>query len=65
MTAIRKGSRELVWDESAGRWVLATAFETGNEVNIVTKKVGPKNRSAYRGGLEEESKKVIRAKVHF
>lgn len=23
MTAIRKGSRELVWDESAGRWVLA------------------------------------------
>lgn len=38
MTAIRKGSRQLVWDESAGRWSLShsaeclTAFETGNEV---------------------------------
>lgn len=42
-----------------------TAFETGNEVNVVTKKVGAKDRPAYRGGLEEESKKVIRAKVHF
>lgn len=42
-----------------------TAFETGNEVNVVRKKDGAKTRSAFRGGLQEKLKKVIRAKVHF